>query len=1255
MRSPGYAVLLAFLMAAGSVAAEIPVLCLAARDLQKQGLDTLEPRAVEAYRAAGFELRFGYYEETTAATLAPYPIVVGMMPMLYPGTRVLDDRLGPVMDEYIRNGGGFLLLPAPSYYGPEDFVRQLNPWLAPLGAALLNERPRDPDRETTVTRVLGYRYLATTNLTPHAVTRGVEQLLLPLDFSDAFLATHTMRVDSNWTVLARGEAGCRTVPFGKSSGGTYTSAPPVLAVRAWGKGKVGLFTTSSQYFLFDAYHWALGDGLVMTNGGLRLMTQLMRQLAAPVSASPVPALEGAVVHGNTPAASQHESWMSYVLNHLKPAGYSVAAYVDCGSLSDQPFREARGYGYLDHDSWPLRWFDAELLHVTAANARGFDARPLTYRFSGLSTGVNYRIGVLQWAWQAEGARDVSVWGQALSVPRYDQGQGPIFQTLEVPKKEITEVGTLAVSFARGAGGTGTYASVAELWLFAEGGPTHQTAEELRTAFQSPAQTTAEPLREHPMYAGLIGARSTLSGGHATVAELAQAAREAGLDFLAFNEDREQLGADGLRTLQEACTAVSTGSFRALPGVEFRGRYAEEHVRRVDTPASWGEVRGRTFAPLRRLPTPEESNNAYNLFWKFFGGEYGGGVAAVPTFVDPLGSAIPPWFSRFWRGFEVIRQDATGAVTADAMDLYGDLLNSGYGPQPRTYAALDTVEAVRAVAASGWRTWIPAPTPERLEAFQYASWISDGPVLNHFLVTSDHAQKARAGEGILFGEPTWVEVQASLCHTSALREVALMAGADRVRVWHPGTTNFTIREPLRVSGNQTLALRAEALDGRTLLSGGIFLQDHTFMMSMCADNQNSICNLAVPPTRFARDERGLFIAHSYWHTGEASGQLGALRDASALVPRVIETGIIQPVKYFLPAPVLHFADGTREDHVFARMRIGPASRDANQVNYTFDAPGARAHSSITLTSFRPAMDGDTVVLVDATLTALQDLELRAEGGLELLRVGMIPDLARDRRYTWLDEEGHAEGGRFVYDGAMTPVRGRVGAEGGVMLWPSDVGSVLVLPVDGQGYDVSIQRLAQWNAREAVALSASPARLAKGESRRQRFLVVLHQGPVRTDQDLATLRKELCALTAHVREVTLGESVSRGYPVVLRAQDGVVSARFDTASRHDPLPVEVENMDFRSPCGLWLDGVYQPVATPRLTIPPGRGDVRMEMGPPLLCDHAAIRVEYAGGTLARAHNPSASSVTFRVHSNPLLPVPELSIEQTLPPGGSAWIGR
>ena len=45
--------------------------------------------------------------------------------------------------------------------------------------------------------------------------------------------------------------------------------------------------------------------------------------------------------------------------------------------------------------------------------------------------------------------------------------------------------------------------------------------------------------------------------------------------------------------------------------------------------------------------------------------------------------------------------------------------------------------------------------------------------------------------------------------------------------------------------------------------------------MCADNQNSICSVSRAPEKFVRDERELYLQHSYWHTGQAQGQLGVM--------------------------------------------------------------------------------------------------------------------------------------------------------------------------------------------------------------------------------------------------------------------------------------------------------------------------------------------------------------------------------------------
>ena len=1246
---------------ASSSAPAVSVLCLAARDLQKQGLDHLDPLAVEAYRKAGFDLHFGYYEDTTAESLARYPVVVGMMPMLYPGTRVLDDRLGPVLSDYIRSGGGFLFLPGPSYYGIQDFPQHLNPWLAPLGAELLKERPHDPANQQVINRVLGYRYLGTRNLLAHEVTRGLAQLWLPLDFADDYLATHALAVDSNWLVLARGEATCQTR--------TYTSAPPFLAVRDLGLGRIGLFATSSQYFFFDAYHPAFADGFVMTNGGLRLMTQLLTYLSAhakPTQA--VPAARVAAhdrVAGNVPIMEEKDAWLHYAQEHFKPAGYDVAAYVDCGSLADLPYTPARGFGYVGPDAWLVRWSWSEIFHPTAANSRAFDRKPLVYAFSGLDPGRCYRLGLLTWAWQAEGARDITIRAgtqtlvEALAPPLAAAEQGPRFQCLEIPATGMSRDGRLELTFELAASGNGTFASVGEVWLFAEGEGVAMSPEEVRSTFESPMEERRELPMDRRLFRGLIGARSSFSGGTASVAELCAAARDAGLDFLAFTEDAHRLGSEGLSKLQEACRAESSATFRALPGVSFRARYAREKARRSDSPYSWGEMEAYTFHPVQRLPAAGDYDNAYNVLWKYFGGELSGGRPAIPTFAHPASSAIPPWFTRFWRGFDVVSQDAAGRVTEDAEDLYADLLASGYGPQPRASAVLDSPEAVRAVAASGWRTGLFAPSLAEAEPFHYTSWIGNGPVIERFALSFDYARDVGVGEGILFLDQTRVQVHIAVSSTGAIRCVTLFSGTEPLRVWRPDAVTFRVQESVSVARNHELWLKVEAEDGREAISGRISLQDTRFMMSMCADNQNSICNLGRPATRYVRDDRELFLAHSYWHTGEAYGQLGALLDARTLVPRVIETGIIQPVKYFIPTPVLHFADGSYEDHLFSKMRIAGASRDFNQVTYTFDSPGARTRSQVTLTAFRPAFEGDTVTLVETELTALEDVDVRS---LDHVRLAMLPDLAANRRFTWLDGAG-LQTGDYVYEGDMPAVTGHLAAAGGAMLWPSEVGSLVVLPLDGQAYDATFARLTKGNAREAITVASAPGRVARGATLRQRFAVVLHQGGTAGPEALLRLRDAYTHLDRHVRGVEQGVLRDGGYPLRFEAQSEAVVLRVDTRSRHDPLPLVVEGLRANRAVLIALGKelqVAEPVgAVLRLTLPPGLPETRVVIGAPLLTDQDSVRLEWGGmhngGIRFHAHNPTDQAVTFRVTANPALPVPKMDGVYTLPPGGSAWIGR
>lgn len=74
---------------------------------------------------------------------------------------------------------------------------------------------------------------------------------------------------------------------------------------------------------------------------------------------------------------------------------------------------------------------------------------------------------------------------------------------------------------------------------------------------------------HRVFRGLIGARTTYSTGKSGVAEYAQAAKSAGLDFLVFADKFRQLDPQKLQRLADDCRKHSDASLKLLPGFTIR--------------------------------------------------------------------------------------------------------------------------------------------------------------------------------------------------------------------------------------------------------------------------------------------------------------------------------------------------------------------------------------------------------------------------------------------------------------------------------------------------------------------------------------------------------------------------------------------------------------------------------------------------------------------------------------------------------------
>lgn len=1257
----------------------LPVLCLYSEDLWSQGLNCIGAKELAHFREQGFELHAGCYQTTDAKTLARYPVVVGMMPMLHAGTRAIGGQFALDLEHYIRGGGSFVLIPAPSYYGGEDFIRQLNPWLSQFGAELINEQPRDPLNQRLVTRVIGYRYLSTTNLVPHAITAGLSHLWLPLDYTDSYVLTHTMKVSPEWQVLVRGNQTCATylmhdLSEGRQTPGAYGSAPPFLAVRQWGSGRLALFTTSSQYFVFDAYHWAFGDGFVMKEGGERLMANLLNWLAgdgAARTAVKLPVeMPPANAQGNVPICSDKAEWFRVVEQRFCPPRSSPVAYVDCGSLSDIPYSRERGIGFTDTQSWTLRWTWSELFHPTAANARAFQSAPVTYRFDGLKPNHTYQAGLLRWSYEATADRPFQVKAGALildpavAIPRFADKQGPAFDLLTVPAEAITPQGTLELSFAMAGGNNrGGFSTLGEIWLFdSAGGGARQAFQRLLAAQDSLQAGVNEPPFRYRPFRGLIGAQSTYSGGPSSVAELGRAARKAGYDFLAFTEDATRLDAVSLSAFRQACREASDETFRCLPGIRFSAKSASR-IPLPNDPATWGGVEGYVIQDVAVLPQREDYNNPYDLFWSFLGGSRSGGRSASPSLRTPNANAISPFYQRFWRGFDVYTLSESGAVSGDARGLFTDLLSAGYGPYPRISGTFQSPDAISRVAGNDWAVTFFAESLARVESYHYTSCIGNGPRFRDYHYTFDYSAYDPSGTGLLFRENAWIVLNADVEAPSRIDSVTLFSGRVPLRVWYPNRNRVKIQEPIRVARNHELWMSVKCADGSGAMTGRYLAEDRLFMLAMCSDNQNTICSLGNPPRTFEREERDFYFSHSYWHTGEAAGQLGAMLRLSDIVPRVIETGIVQPVKRFNPCPVLFLADGSVEDHGSSELRILGASSEYNQIEYRFDTPASRTRSRVLITSFRPAPNGDTVMLLETLLEAKTNVEFRSGSpGLRHLSLAPLRDLAPAWNYTYRSADGGLVSQPFTYAEPGWARTAKLAAQGGVMLWPSDVGSLLVLPIDGTAYDLDLRVLPSGIGREQVQFLTQPARLATGQKVASRLLVVLHQGAITSGKALDDLRAAYADLSGCVKTLAQGRLRDAAYALTIDATGGGVRARFDTSRRTEPLPVILRGVNPRWPCGL-ADGrsfrlLEAADSTLRFTVPPSRKTIDGFAGNVVLSDQDELHMEWAGvidGQVSlHLHNPTPRLMKARIWRHPSFgSAPHLDATVEIPAGVSLWV--
>jgi len=1247
----------------------IPVLCLASKDTKIQGLDSIAPKALEAYRKKGYELHLDYYQDISEKDLMKYKIVVGMITQLHRGTVPINPKLAVALDKYIKQGGGFILIPAPSYYGSEDFVLRLNPVLKKYGCKLLSEIPLDPSSQKTLVRVLGYRYLKTTNLKKHPITEGISQVWLPLDFANSYLRTHTMAISPEWESVVNGEFTTVTYPFNKlarniKEPGTHRSEPPFLAVKKVGKGRIAVFTTASRYFIFDAYHWAHGSGFVMNNGGLKLMTNLFKYVSVNASDSKAQPHQKNLVKkvevlGNVSVCQNKNKWLEIAMKKFQPGDSRVKYYVDCGAQSDLPYNKLRGYGYLNvpHESWLIRWAWSDIFHATAANSRAFDRKKLTYRFDNLTSSKNYQLGIMLWGYQDEGARSVVVKLEGHSVtlplPRFKQGQGPRFTLLDIPKQALKDA-SLSVGFSRAAEGKGTFTSVCELWLYEAAKEGKMTAEEIVSTFESPSAGTETLVKDFEYFNGLIGAKSNYTTGKNSVAEMSAAAQQAGYSFLVFDDELNKLDITKYKKLLADCRKASNKDFTAMAGMSFTASKQSE------SPQARGKISAYVFTqPLTCLPDKKSLSNPHELYWRFFGGELSGGKKNAPSLLHPGRNEVPPFFQRFWRGIDVFNFNQQGTLYDNSEALYRDLLTAGYGPYPRVSGDYRSVGDIKNAAKSkSWQNTILAWNRSILPVFNYSSSISNGPKIKRCQYSFDYLSGGEVGGGILFSNNARLNLDLLVEHSSPITEISLYKSNLLVRRWYPKQRKVEISESILITGQREMMLEIKAADGTRALTGRFQTQDRQFLSGMCGDNQNSICSFTRPPSKFVLDEREIYLQHSYWHTGEAAGQFGFLRDSRELVPRIIETGIIQPCKMVHPCPVISFKKGAAENHTFSKMRIVAASRDYNLINYSRDLAKDAFKSNTNIISYRPIVNGSTVSLIELEMTAKRDIAAGEIKALRILSMGLMPSFPALWKYTYLNSENKLTTGDFSsLKNSTKSCKLKPGSP--MMAWPNDVANLLIIPLDNTPYSLDVDNLyGVWNGRERFQLKLDKRVFKKGEKIKTRILVMLYSGKVKAATDL----NKIAADFKEAAKVSMksGKLESNIYETRIKAVNYAANGTIKMSSKiKRPLAFRLEGINPNWTCALEQDDDFKLAESHENVLRTALNpvDSNFALGNPLVADNTELLLEWGGrhvgGIRFFAHNPTKQEMSVVVKSNPAFKhIPEAFAKIKLSAGQSNW---
>ena len=167
-------------------------------------------------------------------------------------------------------------------------VPVINEFLSPLGAEILPEQIIDEEHLYRQNSYLQYYFSRTTNVAPHKIANGIKELWYPLGHSLDGGSMKTLTIKANesaWDVIVKGEASAYSIDS-RTKQKTYVSAPPLVAARTYGKGRIVLLPSHSTFWIHAAYH-RIWENIVHDKGnGSKFLTNIYDWLGEPSRNNP---------------------------------------------------------------------------------------------------------------------------------------------------------------------------------------------------------------------------------------------------------------------------------------------------------------------------------------------------------------------------------------------------------------------------------------------------------------------------------------------------------------------------------------------------------------------------------------------------------------------------------------------------------------------------------------------------------------------------------------------------------------------------------------------------------------------------------------------------------------------------------------------------------------------------------------------------------------------------------------------------------